>query len=110
MCQTFLMTGDSYSTNQDFTTSNEKLFFFAMKMKMKKLDTQMLKLPHTIDNQNRPQLYDLQRRKKQGKKSIFSDKKCKKLLLISLDKNGKQSLNCVLKVFTSFCDKKCVGW
>ena len=28
MCQTFLMTGDSYSTNQDFTTSNEKLFFF----------------------------------------------------------------------------------
>jgi hypothetical protein len=53
---------------------------------MKSFDTQMLKLPHTIDNQNRPQLYDLQREKKNTKKnqSILT-KNVKILPLISLD-------------------------
>ena len=90
-----MIKGDSYSTNQDFYDLQWKTFFLH---EMKSFDTQMLKLPHTIDNQNRPQLYDLQREKKTREKSIYSGKKCKN---IAFDLS-RHSLNCVMKVFTSF--------
>ena len=91
-----MIKGDSYSTNQDFYDLQWKTFFFAWNEKLWYPDAQTP--THNRQSKSTTTLRSSEGEKKHEKKSIYSDKKCKN---IAIDLS-RHSLNCVMKVFTSF--------